>query len=215
MPHFVAANVTAMLSTQPVTSQTGVSEGKLNVSEIDVRGWVYIITTKSMPGLLKVGFTLKDPDLRAQELGRTGLPHPYVVEFEVLVAHPKAIEQKVHATLKNVREGKEWFRCSIEHAVSKIREAVGSNAILERIRGSLKAEATPIADPQPRELEQSKGSEPVGHKEIRRTATYAGPCGHCGSRFTVTLTRYDSGARCPICLRMNDASEFVRQEFII
>jgi hypothetical protein len=67
-----------------------------------MRGWVYVITNKAMPDLLKVGFTLKDPNLRARELGSTGLPHPYVVDFEVLVMHPRKIEEKVHAELRKV-----------------------------------------------------------------------------------------------------------------
>lgn len=59
-----------------------------------MRGWVYVITNKSMPDFLKVGFTLKDPNLRARELNSTGLPHSYVVEYEVFVEHPRRCEQK-------------------------------------------------------------------------------------------------------------------------
>jgi hypothetical protein len=60
-----------------------------------------------MPGLLKVGFTLKDPDLRAIELEQTGVPHPFVVEYEVLVTEPRNLEQRVHGRLAEVHERKE------------------------------------------------------------------------------------------------------------
>ncbi len=47
------------------------------------RGWIYIITNKAMPGLLKIGFSTKDPLLRAKELANTGSLHAYVVEYDV------------------------------------------------------------------------------------------------------------------------------------
>lgn len=47
-----------------------------------MRGWVYIITNKSMPGLVKIGYTMKDPELRAAELYNTGSPHPYKVDYD-------------------------------------------------------------------------------------------------------------------------------------
>lgn len=133
----------------------------------------------------------------------------------MLVTHPRLIEQKVHAALKDVREGNEWFRCDVSHAVSKIRELVGSGAILERVCGSLEQEETAPIAPEPKWAEQSAKPPPAGTKEFRRTATYTAPCTHCGDRFTVTLTGYDAGARCPNCFRVNDTSEFERHEFVI
>lgn len=177
-----------------------------------MRGWVYIITNKAMPDLLKVGFTLKDPDLRAVELGHTGSPHPYVVEYEMMVRNPKDIEQRIHSTLQHVREGKEWFRCSLADAIKAIRIIVGADSILENIRGILEP-AQPSAEPDiPEHISASDANTAA---KFKRTATYAGACAHCGSQFTVTLTRYDSGARCPDCFRMNDTTEFELKEFLI
>jgi len=85
-----------------------------------MRGWTYIITNLAMPGLVKVGFTMKDPLLRAEELNNTGSPHPFVVQYDILVEDPQKIEQQVHKELKDFSEGKEWFRCSIERAVEAI-----------------------------------------------------------------------------------------------
>lgn len=53
-----------------------------------MKGWVYIITNEAMPNLLKVGFSTKDPELRANELHTTGVPYRYVVEYEALVNEP-------------------------------------------------------------------------------------------------------------------------------
>jgi hypothetical protein len=71
-----------------------------------MRGWVYIITTKSMPRLLKVGFSTKDPLLRAEDLNNTGNPYPYKVEYDVLVNEPREIEKITHTALKNTTKTK-------------------------------------------------------------------------------------------------------------
>jgi len=97
-----------------------------------MRGWVYIITNKSMPGLVKIGYSTKDPKLRAEELNHTGSPHPYTAVYDALVMHPYQIEQQVHKLLIDKKEGKEWFRCSISEAISAIKITSNNSLILER-----------------------------------------------------------------------------------
>jgi hypothetical protein len=84
-----------------------------------------------MKGLVKVGFTTKDPNLRAEKLNNTGVPHRYKVAYEVLVENPYDIEQSVHYRLSSYHENKEWFRCSEENAVQAIKEVVGTSFIAE------------------------------------------------------------------------------------
>jgi hypothetical protein len=98
-----------------------------------MRGWVYIITTKAMPELVKVGFSTKDPELRASELNNTGNPYPYKVEYDVLVYEPRDIEQIAHGLLQRngYHANKEWFTCSISTAISAIREAGNGKILLE------------------------------------------------------------------------------------
>lgn len=107
-----------------------------------MKGWVYVISNNAMSGLVKVGFSSKDPDLRASELNHTGSPHPYVVDYEVLTEHPRDIEQQVHRKLSEYREGREWFRCAPEFAVSVVQQIVGDGAIVESFKRAdrLKAE---------------------------------------------------------------------------
>lgn len=97
-----------------------------------IRGWVYVMTNKSMPGLVKIGYSTKDPKVRAGELG-TGSPSEYEVIYDVLVENPQPIEQRVHKSLAHKREGNEWFRCGISEAVSAIRTLVGKGAITEKL----------------------------------------------------------------------------------
>lgn len=72
-----------------------------------MKGWVYVISNRAMPGLVKVGYSEKDPEERAKELDHTGAPYPYIVEYEILVEGPYEIEQRVHQILSRYLEGKE------------------------------------------------------------------------------------------------------------
>lgn len=92
-----------------------------------LRGWVYIITNEAMPGLVKIGYSMKDPLLRALELANTGAPRPYIVAYDVLTFDPRGIEQAAHQRLKDLRSGKEWFRCSIEDAIRIIMDVSESD----------------------------------------------------------------------------------------
>ena len=85
------------------------------------KGWVYVISNKAMPGLVKIGFSGGDPELRAQQLAHTGSPYRYVVEFEILVEDAYRLEQAAHRRLSAKREGREWFACSAEEAVAAIK----------------------------------------------------------------------------------------------
>jgi hypothetical protein len=96
-----------------------------------IRGWVYIITNPAMPGLVKVGYSSKDPRLRASELNSTGLPHSYDLIYDALVQDPREIERTVHQALRHSHEGKEWFRCSPMEAMSTIKRAVSRGILAE------------------------------------------------------------------------------------
>jgi hypothetical protein len=89
-----------------------------------VRGWVYVLTNKAMPDIVKIGYSTKDPILRAEELEGTGLPHPYVVVYDVLVLEPRDVEQSVHTRLRTLNERKEFFRITAQVAVQSIRDVI-------------------------------------------------------------------------------------------
>ncbi len=95
-----------------------------------IRGWVYIIENDAMPGILKVGFSTKDPAFRAKDLAGTGSPHPFRVVYDALVFEPESVEGIAHTKLRSKREGKEWFRCSRIEAIEVIRASAGT-VILE------------------------------------------------------------------------------------
>lgn len=121
-----------------------------------MKGYVYIISNKAMPGIFKIGFTLKDPVLRAQQLNSTGIPHPFVVEYEILVDEPHDLEQRVHKILQEFNENKEWFRCSFAQAVQVIHTCYQGRIYYE---GCFKTE---------REAEIERARQEKLHKEQQR-----------------------------------------------
>jgi T5orf172 domain len=112
---------------------------------VNIRGWVYVISNQAMPGLLKVGFSTKDPHLRARELSHTGSPQPYVVEYDALVRAPRETEQQIHKALRDKRDRKEWFRCSLREAIAAIHSVTTSERIAESYRDKSALELAPVA----------------------------------------------------------------------
>jgi hypothetical protein len=86
-------------------------------------GWVYIFVNSAVPNHVKVGFTEREPELRARELATTGLPGEYSVAYSVQVENPRQVEQITHRLLGEERYHKEWFQCSIDRARSAIQQA--------------------------------------------------------------------------------------------
>ena len=86
------------------------------------KGFVYVLSNPSMPGLVKIGFTVKVPTERALELSTTGVPMPYEVEFYCLVEDPAALEARVHEALSPKRQSsaREFFRVDSSEAVRTI-----------------------------------------------------------------------------------------------
>lgn len=91
---------------------------------MNIRGWVYVFSNKAMQGRVKIGFSTKDPNLRIRELDGTGLPHPFIVEYDVLVVEPRQIEQAVHKRLSAHHDAKEFFLISPHDAAMEIRSAI-------------------------------------------------------------------------------------------
>ena len=104
------------------------------------RGWVYAITNPSLDGLVKIGFSMKDPNLRASEgFDPAGLPDNFIVGYMAFAEEPRLVEQLCHKILDDHRYKKEWFRVSLKHAADTIAEAIqqrGSTILFESERPS-------------------------------------------------------------------------------
>lgn len=84
------------------------------------KGFVYILTNKSMPNTVKVGKTTKVPTSRAQELASTGVPTPFVVEYYAFFDDMDSAERIAHQKLSNNHHGKEFFAVDVATAIVAI-----------------------------------------------------------------------------------------------
>lgn len=101
-------------------------------------GWVYVLSNKSMPGLVKIGFSLKDPQLRASELFQTGTPTPFVVQYSAYVKNAQSVEFATHKHLNSYRinRNREFFRCEVWDAVKAI-ESLSKPTIINNYAAEL------------------------------------------------------------------------------
>lgn len=90
-----------------------------------IRGWVYVLSNTQMPDLLKIGYSRKDPALRAIELHTTAVASPFKVEYDVLVFDPEVLERKLHDQLSDFRTtaNREFFKATIADVVKVIRNS--------------------------------------------------------------------------------------------
>ncbi len=93
-----------------------------------------MMSNTAFPTGVKVGFTLKDPELRARELSHTGVPAAWIVEYEAFVPNPRDVEQLAHKALKGIQYNKEFFQCTAAEAVAVIKEIAGSIIEIEHYK---------------------------------------------------------------------------------
>jgi tetratricopeptide (TPR) repeat protein len=84
------------------------------------KGFVYIMTNDSMPGIIKVGMSTKVPTERAKELEDTGLPMPYVVQYYAFFDDMQQAEKKAHNELSKYHYNKEFFKTDVGTAINCI-----------------------------------------------------------------------------------------------
>jgi hypothetical protein len=87
-------------------------------------GYVYILINSSMPGLIKIGRTIRDSKARARELHSTGVPTPFEVAFELFSESHEELEQKLHKQISEFRvsDNREFFRYPLKHAIQNLLE---------------------------------------------------------------------------------------------
>lgn len=87
-------------------------------------GYIYCFSNPSMPGIIKIGMTERDPRIRLSEANISttwGPPTPYKIEFAKKVYDPKQKEVTLHKILSIYRERihhkHEFFRVSPEEVL--------------------------------------------------------------------------------------------------
>ncbi len=86
------------------------------------KGYIYILSNPSMPGLLKIGRSIHGGKKRGRDIDQTGVPTPFVVEWEMLVEDCEYIESAAHEVLSEYRVNfsREFFKVDITEAITVI-----------------------------------------------------------------------------------------------
>ena len=84
-------------------------------------GWVYGFASPSMPGVIKIGATRRDPAERLAEANASDTwrpPHAYVVACAAEVTDPFACERAMHTLLaaRRVNHRAEFFEITADEA---------------------------------------------------------------------------------------------------
>ena len=103
---------------------TDESLARSNVRTQDSSGYLYVLTNESMPGLVKIGYTTRDPRERALELFKqaSGVPTPFYVAFAVFCSDPAEAERDVFDLLDTYRvsSNREFFRMEADWAIENV-----------------------------------------------------------------------------------------------
>lgn len=98
-------------------------------------GYVYILTNVSLPGMIKVGRTLRDSRSRARELFTSGLPTPFQVAFEIFSDEYEKLEADFHQELHDFRvsNNREFFKYPLDKAITLLQKLNSPPASKESI----------------------------------------------------------------------------------
>lgn len=88
-------------------------------------GFVYVLTNPSLPNLIKIGMTERDPVERAAELSTpTGVPTPFALIFKIHVSDRFEVERRAHLHLATKRRSgnREFFQVPVHEAITLLVE---------------------------------------------------------------------------------------------
>jgi hypothetical protein len=111
----------------PVRRCLSVFLGLTRIVDEPDAGWVYILSTRELSDLLKVGMTTRTVEMRTQEInGATGVAIPFGVRRCWRVVEPKRAEKIVHEALAayRLRNDREFFRMDFTVAAQCTQEAI-------------------------------------------------------------------------------------------
>ena len=83
-------------------------------------GTVYVLTNPAMPGMVKIGKTIRDVSLRLADLYSTGVPLPFECAYAALVKDVDKTEKAFHTAFEpsRVNPKREFFNINPEQAIA-------------------------------------------------------------------------------------------------
>jgi TPR repeat protein len=99
-------------------------------------GYIYALINPSLQGLVKVGKTTKDPEIRAKEISSdTGVPTPFIVAFKVFVSDCNQAEAFLHSLLQvkghRINQNREFFNAPLDEIINAMLELRNSSNLME------------------------------------------------------------------------------------
>ncbi len=104
------------------------------------KGYLYVLSNPAMPGILKIGYTTRSPQVRCDEISKgTGVPGKFNVAHAVQVIDSPGAEKWVHQQLRAYRysRDREFFKLDLAHAQMVIDAAAEKFAIKPRSSAEL------------------------------------------------------------------------------
>lgn len=97
-------------------------------------GYVYILVNSSVPDLVKIGLTRGTSKARASDLSRnTGVPTPFVVAYDELVADCVEVEKRLHEKFSHQRVNgrREFFHVTAKEAIDALQKIARFSPFLD------------------------------------------------------------------------------------
>jgi hypothetical protein len=95
-------------------------------------GWIYILSTREIPDLLKIGMTTRTVLERVREINNaTGVAIPFGVRRCWRVTDPRQSEKLLHQILDGarLRADREFFRVDFLEVERRIQEALNQSGV--------------------------------------------------------------------------------------
>ena len=106
----------------------------------DGAGWIYVLSRREQPNILKIGRTNRSVSVRVKEINQaTGILFPFGARYVYRVNDAAEAERLVHQALEEyrVRQDREFFDIQPDNADSIIRECLRAHRLRYRAKGTL------------------------------------------------------------------------------
>ena len=137
-------------------------------------GWIYCFVTPSMPGVVKIGATDRDPTERLREARACTWHIPdYEIACTVEVEEPFAAERRIHAALalRRVHPRREFFRATADEARTLITLTTTVGQTIPSVpNAATQSSSSPEATPLNREAPPAQLTPELGF--MRATFMY-------------------------------------------
>lgn len=136
-----------------------------------MEGYLYCFSNEAMPGLLKIGMTMRKPCDRLKEANSAGTfmpPCPYVIELAKKVKNPYEKEKTLHSILeknkKRQHPDREFFRITVEEIASYFDLMEGEKWVNKIVEKNIKTDNETGDDTKDYEVEDVRSKKKIRGK---------------------------------------------------